>query len=340
METQSGFTKLTIDEFETWIDQQSVARNIHRIQQHHTFLPNYGNFTGTNHFSVQKGMKNHHVNNNGWSDIGQHFSSFPDGTILTGRPLNKSPACIFGANSGSICIEHVGDFDADNDQMTPEQADTAVRMTAAMLQRFGLGDPNEMNIVYHHWYDADGNKKFGVDAVKSCPGTAFFGGNKLHDFNAGFRPLVAAELGSPAVPAPATGAGPTPVPVAPAVAPLMHVVVTADFLNIRTGPGAANPKIVEHGPAELGSILRVFQTVSRWHRISNSKQHWVFGRFTAQVTPATVNTDGTNCRTGPGMGHPVAVVFDAGEQVFVHETDGNWSRIGPDRWIHSSLLDS
>lgn len=337
MEQQSGFTKMTIDEFETWITQQSVARNVVTIQQHHTFLPNYANFNGTNHFRMQSGMKNFHINSNNFSDIGQHFSTFPDGAIVTGRPLNKSPACIRFANSGCICIEHVGDFDAGQDEMTAAQADTAIRMTAALLDRFGLGAPDENNIVYHHWYDARGAKRFGVEAVKSCPGTAFFGGNKLDDFNANFRPRVAAAMGA-APPPPQPLPQPAP-PASPAGTPEMHVVVTADFLNIRTGPGSDNPKITEHGPAEHGSILRVFDTQNRWHRISNTKQHWVFSRFTRPVTPATVNTDGTNVRTGPGTDHPVAQVFDAGHKVFVRGTEGRWSRIEHERWIHASLLD-
>ena len=32
-------------------------------------------------------MKNLHFNQNGWQEIGQHFTIFPDGMIVTGRSL-------------------------------------------------------------------------------------------------------------------------------------------------------------------------------------------------------------------------------------------------------------
>ncbi|MEM0988610.1 MAG: N-acetylmuramoyl-L-alanine amidase [Pseudomonadota bacterium] len=149
-DTKHGFTRMTVDEFETWIAQQTVARTIVRVQQHHTYSPDYLLFETRDHFQLQKGMKNYHVGTNGWSDIGQHFSTFPDGMIVTGRGLNTTPACIYGANSKSICIEHVGNFDDGGDVMTEAHAETTIRMTAALLRRFGLGQPDKMNIVYHH----------------------------------------------------------------------------------------------------------------------------------------------------------------------------------------------
>ena len=62
-------------------------------------------------------MKAYHVTYNGWNDIGQHFTIFPDGLILTGRSLEKSPACIYGQNANAICIENLGNFDLGGDQM-------------------------------------------------------------------------------------------------------------------------------------------------------------------------------------------------------------------------------
>ena len=83
METQYGFTKMTLAEFKDYLNDLKVARTVLRVQQHHTYSPSYLQFKGTNHFSIQRGMKNYHVNSNGWSDIGQHFSTFPDGTYFS-----------------------------------------------------------------------------------------------------------------------------------------------------------------------------------------------------------------------------------------------------------------
>ncbi|MFN3639697.1 MAG: hypothetical protein ACK4UK_02160, partial [Flavobacterium sp.] len=82
METRFGFVKMTLQEFEIWLFQQRVGRTILKVQQHHTYIPSYIHFNGSNHFERQRAMKNHHVHHNGWRDIGQHFTTFPDGTIM------------------------------------------------------------------------------------------------------------------------------------------------------------------------------------------------------------------------------------------------------------------
>ncbi len=123
---------MTIDEFEQWITTRQVARTVLFLQEHHTFSPSYANFNGKNHFSLLVGMKNYHVNYNGWADIGQHFTTFPDGMIATGRSLELSPACIKGRNANAICIENIGNFDSNKDAMSPAHRDTIVRSAAAI----------------------------------------------------------------------------------------------------------------------------------------------------------------------------------------------------------------
>lgn len=327
MQTQSGFTLMSPAEFEAWFPTVSIARTLTKVQEHHTWLPNYSGFTGSNHFTMQKNMKHHHVANNGWSDIGQHFSIFPDGMICTGRPLNATPACIFGNNSGSLCIENVGDFDAGKDQMRAAQRDAILRVTAAMLRRFTGIPRDDRGIVYHHWFDLNtGARLNGGGSSKSCPGTAFFGGNTVAAFNANFLPAVLALLG---------GAAP---PVVAAAMITQFVEVTADSLNIRTGPGTSFALISEHGPAQMGSILRVFAERDSWFKISNSKEHWVSGRRTAPVRPGTINTPDSNGRAGPGMDFTVLRVYQSGEKVFVRGTTDGWQRVDIDTWVHGALI--
>lgn len=99
METKYGFHLMDIDEFEKWLVAQRVNRVIQLIQNHHTYLPDYSHFTGNNHFERLQSMKHYHMVNNGWSDIAQTLTTFPDGKIAVCRPLNQVPVGIKGHNS-------------------------------------------------------------------------------------------------------------------------------------------------------------------------------------------------------------------------------------------------
>ena len=194
MTTKSGFTKLSISEFEQWIANLKVAKTILYIQQHHTWNPSYISFKNDNHFELQLAMKNYHVNNHGWMDIGQHFTTFPDGSILTGRSLEQTPACIFGFNANAICIENLGNFDLGKDTMTAAHKETIVRITAALCKKFNI-PVNSNKIVYHHWFNQlTGERNNGIENNKSCPGTLFFGGNSVADCQQNFLPLVKAAM--------------------------------------------------------------------------------------------------------------------------------------------------
>lgn len=193
------FTHILPEAFPDWIEKQAVKRPIRFIQQHHTYSPAYQHFTGSNHLALQKGMQNFHKNVNGWQDIGQHFTIFPDGTIMTGRSLEVAPACIYGANAGAICIENLGNFDAGGDEMTQRQRRAIVTVTAALCRRFDIPADTD-RIVYHHWFDlSTGKRTNGSGMTKTCPGTAFFGGNTVEAAQAFFLPEVRALLLPPAV---------------------------------------------------------------------------------------------------------------------------------------------
>jgi hypothetical protein len=91
----------------TWI------RKSKEVHIHHTWKPTHKSFNGNNHLDLQVGIRNFHVNENGWSDIGQHLTLFPDGTWMIGRNWNTDPASITGRNSYGFAIEMIGNFDKD-----------------------------------------------------------------------------------------------------------------------------------------------------------------------------------------------------------------------------------
>lgn len=324
MYTKFGFTKFTIQEFEEWISSIQLARTVLTIQHHHTYNPDYALFKGNNQFELQQGMKNFHVNQNGWNDIGQHFTTFPDGSIVSGRTLEKSPACIAGQNSNDICIEHLGNFDKGKDAMTEAHRETIIRMTAKLCSRFNL--PVDTNtIVYHHWFDlSTGERNDGAKNNKSCPGTGFFGGNMVKDCLENFLPLVTQKL-----------------PVQPKLKPsvLKYVCVTATKLNIRTGSGISNDKVSSRKPASMGAVLRVYGERNGWYKISKSREHWVAVRYTLPVTRAKFIADTRNVHNGPGKSFEKLGAFTKGQEVFIMKEENNWCKLSmEEKWVEKDFL--
>ena len=62
MKTQDGKFVLFLDllEFAACLDASSFSRVIRLLQCHHTFIPDYGNFQGTNHFDLLHAMEAAH----------------------------------------------------------------------------------------------------------------------------------------------------------------------------------------------------------------------------------------------------------------------------------------
>jgi N-acetylmuramoyl-L-alanine amidase len=54
-----------------------------------------------------------HVVDNGWSDVGYHYVIKLDGTVQEGRPIEKSGAHTFGHNKDSIGVCYIGGMDKD-----------------------------------------------------------------------------------------------------------------------------------------------------------------------------------------------------------------------------------
>ncbi len=178
------------DEAESFLTGRMPKRKIRLVQLHHTWSPEYRHFDGWNHATRQASMRQSHLAR-GFADIAQHFTVFPDGLIVTGRNLEKDPAGIVGANKGAVCIENFGNFDAGYDKMTAEQADAIATLVAALCKVFGL-EP-ETAITYHAWWTAKGQALgdyYPAKSAKTCPGTAFFGGNTRDAFLKNLLPRI------------------------------------------------------------------------------------------------------------------------------------------------------
>jgi hypothetical protein len=261
--TEGKFALYDLPEFTKWLNSATIGRVIKLIQNHHTFIPSYANFDGNNHFKLLRGMENAHLER-GFSEIAQNLTTFPDGTVAVCRSFEKIPAGILGANTGGICIEHVGDFDQGRDVMTVEQRDCMITLNALLCRKFAL-QPNSQTVVYHHWYDLKtGERKNGAGVTKSCPGTGFFGGNKVANADANFLPRILTEFQSIA------GTQPT------SATALFSGRVIADSLNVRVKPEASSKRIKS---LTKGVIVNAFEQSTNWCRIDPVESHWVNGKF-------------------------------------------------------------
>jgi LysM repeat protein len=204
LKMQGQFVLMNREEFKDWIFNQKFIRKVGKVQQHHTYQPSYQTFNGLNHFALLNGMKDYHVNGMKWSDISQQLTTFPDGTVAVGRPFNTPPEGSFGLLNESVmhaieadalAIENVGNFDAEH--MTAEQKETIITVTALLMLKYGL-TPSIESITYHHWWDINSGERVLDNghghAIKTCPGTEFFGGNSTADAKNNFYPLVTQKM--------------------------------------------------------------------------------------------------------------------------------------------------
>jgi len=155
----SSFKILTTDELINYIKNFKWTRKFSEIHVHHCWKPEHKDFNGNNGIALQEAMRNYHVNNLGWADVGQHLTLLPDGKFVTGRDFNKIPASITGRNSLCfLAIEMIGNFDIGHDKLEDEQLNSILKLVNWGINYFNLGTKG---IVFHNEY-----------ASKTCPGTS------------------------------------------------------------------------------------------------------------------------------------------------------------------------
>lgn len=192
MKQRGKFQLFSLIEFSDWVKGLEVLRSITILQNHHTYIPDYKNFLKRpDHFFWVESMERGHLER-GFDQIAQQITTFPDGMICIGRPFEKIPAGIKGANAQGVCMEHLGNFDIGADTMTEDHKKTIVGINAILCKKFTI-QPTVNGIVYHHWYDLNTGvrvKDFSKATTKTCPGTNFFGGNTEEACTKNFIPQI------------------------------------------------------------------------------------------------------------------------------------------------------
>ena len=133
------FVPLTLVQFRDMLVRFPFSRAVSVVHMHHTWRPNRAQYKGLASIDA---MHEFHTKERGFSDIAQHITIAPDGTIWTGRNWNKAPASATGHNgseqSGPFMFEMIGDFDTGQDPFDDPQRSTVLEVIAAVQGRFRL----------------------------------------------------------------------------------------------------------------------------------------------------------------------------------------------------------
>ena len=162
------FHALSVGEFAELVARFPFTRRIETVHLHHTWKPTHADYDG---LRTIEAMWRYHTQTNGWSDIAQHVTVAPDGTIWTGRPWNQPPCSAAGHNgnrfAGPFMIEMIGDFDGRDPPGRPaarrdtrgDRPRAASQWTAASGPAFSQRDVAE-----------DMSWRTSGQARHSCPG--------------------------------------------------------------------------------------------------------------------------------------------------------------------------
>ena len=144
---------INIDELLKELDKYTFQQ----FHIHHTWKPEKKDFNGSNHIRMQQSMKNYHMRTNGWSDIAQHITLFPDGIFVTGRPFDIQPASIKGWNHKKpLMVEMIGKFDKGHDKLEGKQLENLLKLIKYFIEKYG-----QQSIIFHR-----------DNSSKSCPGSS------------------------------------------------------------------------------------------------------------------------------------------------------------------------
>src|SRR5688572_25565220 len=132
-----AFRQFSTDDFADLLDKFPFTRRVNAIHLHHTWRPSHKDYSG---LDTIVSMWHYHTEDKGWSDIAQHLTIAPDGTLWSGRNWNTPPCSASGNNGtdtfGPFMIEMIGDFDAGQDRFEGRQRDATLDVVAQLLTRF------------------------------------------------------------------------------------------------------------------------------------------------------------------------------------------------------------
>jgi len=114
-------------------EEEDFPRKINEVIVHCAATPD-SFVVGSRWYELDvKEVRRWHVEERGWSDIGYHYFIKRDGTLQTGRPLERAGAHVRGRNKHSIGVCFSGSH-----SYTEEQKESLVGLYKSLRARFGL----------------------------------------------------------------------------------------------------------------------------------------------------------------------------------------------------------
>ena len=341
LKTSSGFTLFENGkEFASWIQKQNVKRSINKLQVHHMALPDYSTWEKTDKRIFGNDPELGRTNSldsygkSTWGSksangkyIAQHFNIFPNGKITTGRSLESNPIGISGWNTGAICIEIYGNFDKGKDTMTQAQKDSVIAVYGELCKKFNL-TPSASTIRYHAWFKSNGtylgDYKAG-QSRKTCPGTAFFGGNTMSAFKKNFLPAIQDYINGEKKEA--------EIPSIKVDDPVVQVVnkivkINVGELNVRKNANASSQIM---GVVKDGEVYTIVKESNGWGLLK-SGLGWINLKYTEPVSnndsfKVRINTGVLNIRQSPNTSSKVVGSVKDGEVYTIIEKQGIWGKL-------------
>src|SRR5215207_4907983 len=159
------FLQLSVEAFAERLAAFEFRRPVTEVHMHHTWMPDRRTWRAQHaadaDAAVIEGMWRFHRERRGFSDIAQHVTIAPDGSVWTGRDWSQTPASAVGHNGSRdgipFMFETIGNFDEGRETLDGAQRAAVVEVIARVQLAFGL--------------EADALRFHSEMSAKSCPGS-------------------------------------------------------------------------------------------------------------------------------------------------------------------------
>lgn len=106
-----GIKRISLEELRAELAATRVTRGIQEVVLHHTWSPTAAQYQGP---ATWEGIRDYHVGQRGWSDIGYHYGVGPDGSIWRLRPVTRAGAHVLNRNRHTVGVVLLGNYDVED----------------------------------------------------------------------------------------------------------------------------------------------------------------------------------------------------------------------------------